>query len=147
MWSANELKFFPLKRCQLLVFRRLGVPHLKGRVADLGAGWGPYHPELPDCQIVSLDQVTTPVVQVVGSTLALPFRDSSFAGVIMTEILEHVPTPEVALEEAFRILKPQGWLYLTTPQMWPLHYEPHDYYRFTLGPVYASARLSGRFAL
>lgn len=131
MWSENELKFFPVKRGQRLAFRRLGAPYLKGRVADLGAGGGPYHRELPECTIVSLDQVRTPVVQVVGSTLALPFRDESFTGVILTETLEHVPTPEVALAEAARILKPQGWLYLTTPQMWPLHYEPHDYFRFT----------------
>lgn len=131
MWSENDLKFFPVKRCQRLVFRRLGVPYLIGRVADLGAGWGPYHRELPHCTIVSLDQVRTPVVQVVGSTLALPFQDESFDGVILTETLEHVPHPETALAEAVRIIKSEAWLYLTTPQMWPLHYEPHDYFRFT----------------
>jgi len=131
LWSENELKFFPVKRCQRLAFRRLGVPHLKGRVADLGAGWGPYHRELTECTVVSLDQAMTPVIQVVGSTLTLPFKDASFSGVMLTETLEHVPTPAIALAEASRILEPQGWLYLTTPQMWPLHYEPHDYYRFT----------------
>jgi len=131
MLSENDLKFFPIKRCQLNAFRRLAAPHLKGRIADLGAGSGPYHRELQSCTIVSLDYAPTPTVQVVGSVLALPFKDGSFDGVIVTEVLEHVPLPQVALAEAWRILRPQGWLYLTTPQMWPLHYEPHDYFRFT----------------
>lgn len=47
--------------------------------------------------------------------LALPFKDGSFGGVIVTEVLEHVPLPQVALAEAWRILRPQGWLYLTAP--------------------------------
>jgi predicted RNA methylase len=46
MEAENDLKFFPIKRRQLNVFRRLAAPHLKGRIADLGAGSGPYHREL-----------------------------------------------------------------------------------------------------
>jgi SAM-dependent methyltransferase len=131
MWSENELKFFPVKRCQRLVLQRYAAPLLRGRVADLGAGWGPYHQDLPQCRIIALDWTPTPAVQVVGSTLALPFQDESFDGVMLTEVLEHVPQPQQALAEARRILRPQGILYLTSPQMWPLHYEPHDYFRFT----------------
>lgn len=131
MLSENEIKFFPVKRRQRLAFRRLAAPHLKGRVADVGAGWAPYHQELSGCAIISLDQVQTPAVQVVGSAQALPFQGASFDGVILTETLEHLPTPAAALAEAVRVLRPQGWLYLTTPQMWPLHYEPFDYFRFT----------------
>jgi SAM-dependent methyltransferase len=131
MWSENELKFFPVKRQQRLAFRRLAVPRLQGRVADLGAGSGPYHREIPSCNIVALDQVVSPVIQVLGSVTALPFKAASFDGVILSETLEHVPRPQLALAEVVRTLQPHGWLYLTTPQMWPLHYEPHDYFRFT----------------
>jgi SAM-dependent methyltransferase len=131
MWSENELKFFPVKRQQRLAFRNLAVPRLHGWVADLGAGSGPYHREIFPCTIVALDRVVSPVIQVIGSVTALPFKAAFFDGVIMTETLEHVHQPQLALAEAVRILRPHGWLYLATPQMWPLHYEPHDYFRFT----------------
>jgi SAM-dependent methyltransferase len=78
-----------------------------------------------------LDQVVSPVIQALGSVTALPFKAASFDGVILSETLEHVPRPQLALAEVVRTLQPHGWLYLTTPQMWPLHYEPHDYFRFT----------------
>lgn len=144
MWSENELKFFPIKRRQLLAFRRLAAPRLYGRVADLGAGSGPYHREMPSCCLVSLDFSPTPAVQVVGTVVALPFPNSCFDGVILTEVLEHVSQPALALAEAVRILRPKGWLYLSAPQMWPLHYEPHDYWRFTR---YGLADLLGRLEL
>ncbi|MBM4275648.1 MAG: class I SAM-dependent methyltransferase [Deltaproteobacteria bacterium] len=130
LWE-NEIKFFPIKRRQLLAFRRLAAPHLKGRVADVGAGWGPYHREIPHCTIISLDFVPTPVIQVVGSALALPFQGKNFDGVILTETLEHVPQPDLALSEAARVLRPGGYLYLTAPQMCQLHYEPYDFFRYT----------------
>ncbi len=141
MWSENELKFFPVKRRLRLAFRRLAAPRLSGRVADLGAGSGPYHGEAPRCRFVGLDWVRTPAVQVVGSTLELPFQGDSFDGAILTETLEHVPDPVRALQEAARILRPGSLLYFTSPQMWPLHYEPHDYFRFTrYGLTHLAAR-------
>jgi SAM-dependent methyltransferase len=141
MLSENELKFFPVKRRLRLAFRRLAAPSLSGRVADLGAGSGPYHKEAPGCAFVGLDWVRTPAVQVVGSTLELPFKGESFDGAILTETLEHVPDPVQALREAARILRPGGRLYFTSPQMWPLHYEPHDYFRFTrYGLTHLAAR-------
>lgn len=131
MRSENDLKFYPLKRLQRLAFRRLAAPRLEGLVLDIGAGHGPYHQEAPQARFLSLDYLPTPAARVIGSALALPFHEGCFAGVVMTETLEHVPHPEAALAEAARVLTPGGWLYLTAPQMWPLHYEPHDYFRFT----------------
>jgi hypothetical protein len=29
------------------------------------------------------------------------------------------------------VLRPGGWLVLSAPFYWPLHEEPHDYFRFT----------------
>jgi len=145
MWpSENELKFFPVKRRQRRAFRTLAAPRLRGRVADLGAGSGPYHRDLPRCAIIGLDWVASPAVQVVGSALELPLQSASFDGVILTETLEHVPDPFRALEEAARILRPGGIIYLTSPQMWPLHYEPHDYQRFTR---YGLSHLAARAGL
>ena len=45
----------------------------------------------------------------------LPFEDNYFDSVLMTEVLEHVASPESVFQEISRVLKPGGTLYLTTP--------------------------------
>lgn len=57
--------------------------------------------------------------------------DAAFDAVFMLEVLEHVRTPHTALQEILRVLKPGGRLFLSTPFIFPIHDEPHDYFRFT----------------
>jgi len=48
----------------------------------------------------------------------LPFPDSFFDAVVMTEIMEHFVTdPRRVLKEVLRVLKPEGRLILTTPNV------------------------------
>lgn len=61
----------------------------------------------------------------------LPFDDEFADTVVAFQVLEHLREPRRFLAEAFRILRPGGSLYLTTPFMWRVHEEPHDYYRYT----------------
>ncbi len=44
----------------------------------------------------------------------LPFDDNSFDVFISCETLEHIPDPDLALAEVYRVLKPGGRFYLTT---------------------------------
>jgi len=44
-----------------------------------------------------------------------PFKTGTFDGVIMLEIIEHVVTAEHLLQEVHRVLKPGGFLILSTP--------------------------------
>jgi len=50
----------------------------------------------------------------VADAQALPFQDNSFDLVFSCECLEHVPVPQLALNEMQRVLKPSGSLILTT---------------------------------
>lgn len=47
----------------------------------------------------------------------LPFADESFATVIAAEIVEHVFDTEAVLAELARVVAPNGWLALTTPNL------------------------------
>ncbi len=82
-------------------------------------------------QVVNIDIQDGDTVDVVGDTHDLPFVDNSFDSVIMQAVLEHLHTPEVAISEAFRVLKPGGFIYLEVPFLQGFHADPHDYFRFT----------------
>ncbi len=70
-------------------------------------------------------------VDVWGDAAALPFPDMTFDTVVAFQVLEHLPEPKLALEEMFRVLRPEGTLLLTTPFMWGIHEAPYDFYRYT----------------
>lgn len=63
--------------------------------------------------------------------IKMPFNDESFDVVIATEVLEHVPHPDIYLSEVKRVLRPGGCFYFTIPFLMSLHEVPHDYYRYT----------------
>ena len=47
----------------------------------------------------------------------LPFRPATFALVIAAEIVEHVFDTQAAVDELARVVRPGGWLALTTPNL------------------------------
>ena len=67
-----------------------------------------------------------------SNSMVLPFRERTFDTIVSTQVLEHVRQPEIVIPEMARILKPDGVLIISAPMTWPLHEEPHDYYRYTL---------------
>lgn len=50
-----------------------------------------------------------------GSVTRMPFDDKSFDIVLSTEVIEHVEDPVDAIQELFRVVKPNGYIVLTTP--------------------------------
>ena len=54
-----------------------------------------------------------PVVE--GDLERMPFDDGTFATVLCTEVLEHVPYPDAALKEIRRVLRPGGLLIGSVP--------------------------------
>lgn len=57
-------------------------------------------------------------------TAELPFKDESFDVVISNHVVEHIPQQQVHVEEALRVLKSGGVLYLATPNKYWLT-DPH----------------------
>jgi ubiquinone/menaquinone biosynthesis C-methylase UbiE len=60
-----------------------------------------------------------------GDIEAMPFDDLQFGAVLCTEVLEHVPEPEKALQEIRRVLRPGGVLIGSVParsMIWRLRF-------------------------
>ena len=100
-----------------------------GLTLDIGAQNGPYASAFP--RRIALDIRRGIGVHMLGDAQALGLADSVFDVVLCTEVLEHLPEPQRAVDEMFRVLKPGGTLVLTTRFLFPLHDAPHDYFRFT----------------
>lgn len=72
-----------------------------------------------------------PGVDFVADVSNLPMADNTYDIVLSTQVLEHVMDPQKVIEEMTRVLKPGGWLFLTTPQSSPLHNLPWNFFNFT----------------
>ena len=112
------------------------VPSLFGRVLDLSGKKvgkrGQFdisrYPHLM-VTYVNLEPATRP--NVCCDAAALPLAGNSFNAVICSELLEHVPDPKEVLNEAHRVLRPNGKLLLCVPFLFPIHADPYDYGRYT----------------
>lgn len=51
----------------------------------------------------------------VGDVMKLRYKDNSFDCVVFLEVIEHVENPMKALSEIWRVLRPGGYLVLSTP--------------------------------
>ncbi len=102
-------------------------------VLDVGAGNvetnHSYTKFFPNRYTVDIDPEREP--DLVGDIHNLSLDNNSYDVVLCTEVLEHCHTPQKAIDELMRVLKPGGILILTTRFVYPLHDIPHDYYRFT----------------
>jgi SAM-dependent methyltransferase len=99
------------------------------KTLDLGSSNSPYDKYFPNriaCDIEARDGV-----DVVADAHNLPFANNEFSTILCTEVLEHLHSPHIAIDEMFRILKPGGVLILSTRFVFPIHDAPGDYYRYT----------------
>jgi ubiquinone/menaquinone biosynthesis C-methylase UbiE len=53
-----------------------------------------------------------------GDIYHLPFKNNCFDGAYCCEVIEHLDNPRACLIEIHRVLKPQGLLYLSTPNVY-----------------------------
>lgn len=64
-------------------------------------------------------------IDIVSDILKIPVKTSSFDNVLCTEVLEHIPYPDLAIKEISRILKKGGKLILTAPFASQTHFSPY----------------------
>jgi SAM-dependent methyltransferase len=128
----------PFYFSRLGLLRELAVlaPSLGGEVLDIGCGRKPYADLVPATRYVGVD-VDSPATRALGRADVLydgrnlPFPDASFDGVLCSQVLEHVFTPDEFLREIRRVLRPGGRLVLTVPFAWDEHEQPWDFARYS----------------
>ncbi len=116
------------------------------RILDAGCGAGPALRYLKKRGFVPFgsDLIEYPLLQArqllpdarlarCDSDRNLPYRQDSFDVILMSEVIEHVASPEFTLQEALRVLRPGGAVALTTPNLW----DARRVYYPALGKVWA----------
>ncbi len=117
----NDSKFVKLRLHQLIADLDPGAVCL-----NVGAGKTNI-----DLRFINMEIEKGEGIDLVGSVEAIPCDGNFFDLVITQEVLEHVKSPHLAIQEIFRVLKPNGMAYIQLPFIIGYHPCPNDYWRFT----------------
>lgn len=98
------------------------------KILDAGAGSVKYKKFFQDCIYKTQDFKQYGEIDYLSDIVNIPVEENSFDAVICTEVLEHIPRPDLAIKEFSRILKRGGNLYLTAPLMSGIHQAPYYFY-------------------
>jgi len=129
-WLVNHKIIAALERAR---------PHAHGLLVDVGCGSKAFAPVLAPhvARYLGVDWARPPGFtrergpDVLARVEALPLRDGSVDTVFGMSLLTFLPEPQRMLEEARRVVRPEGTLILEFTQMAPRHQEPEDFFCFT----------------
>ena len=105
------------------------------RIFEIGCGIGGSAPLISECrEFIGTDLSEIGILKanqtfgdkpnfkfVPMDAMDLKFNDEQFDIVLAREVIEHLPEPERAIREAFRVLKPNGLFLVTSPNRDSLH--------------------------
>jgi SAM-dependent methyltransferase len=108
------------------------LPPGHGAVLELGAGGGFMSDFIPD--LITSELFYCPNIRAVLDGLRLPFVAESLRGIVMTNVLHHLPQPRLFFGEATRCVRTGGAVVMIEPWVTPwsrfvytrLHHEPFD---------------------
>jgi len=103
-------------------------------LVDYGSGNSPYRQIFGDhiTQYLRCDLPGNADADIdLGPEGQIPLPNGSVDVVLSSQVLEHVSEPSRYLQEARRVLKPEGMLILSTHGMWVYHPDPCDFWRWT----------------
>lgn len=101
-------------------------------IIDIGCGDKPFESYFSSHKYIGLD-FSPSDSSVVKHDLSnkFPFDDNFFDIVILSEVLEHVPSPYFVLDEINRITKSNSLIFISTPFALQIHGSPFDFFRYT----------------
>lgn len=108
--------------------------YLKGDLLDLGCGLVPYYEVYKNniSNLVCVDWATNNHTDFIADlNEALPIESESFDTILLSDVLNHIFNTHMLFSEMHRVLKKDGVCVITTPFLYSINGEPHDYFRFT----------------
>jgi len=96
-------------------------------VLDAGGG----DRQVGDDRLFNLEYLPYTAPDIYADGLNLPMQDDSFDLILSQAVLEHVPDPQRAVDELYRVLKPNGTMYVEIAFTQPLHAVPSHYFNVT----------------
>lgn len=127
---------FYAERFEIMKFIKFASSQIKPSDVVLDAGAGnkqPYKQQFSHTRYESTDMEQSPndAHTFLCSLDNMPRPDSTYDAIVCTQVLEHVEFPQKVVHEFYRILKPEGRLFLTAPQGARVHGEPYHFFNFT----------------
>jgi len=84
-------------------------------------------------RIICTDIQPGPGVDIVADAQDMPQIPSESGDCIfLVSVLQHIPSPQRAIDEAFRVLRPGGIIYVNVPFIFVYHQDPEDFNRFSV---------------
>ncbi|MCD4706706.1 MAG: methyltransferase domain-containing protein [Candidatus Sabulitectum sp.] len=94
-------------------------------------GFADLRPLFGNREYAGCDMQEGPGVDKVLNLHSIDLPSESVGEVLCFDTLEHVEYPRKALDEIYRILKPDGIAVISSVMNFPIHDYPYDYWRFT----------------
>lgn len=124
--------------------------HCRGRLLDLGCGKVPLYGVYRNyvSETVCVDWANSlhgnnHIDLECNLTEALPFADAAFDTILLSDVLQNIPTPERLWNEMARVLRPGGKLLLSVGFFNWLAEQPNDYFRYTKYALLRFAETTG----
>jgi SAM-dependent methyltransferase len=99
-------------------YRRIAAACVPGVTLEVGGGSGNF--KMFTAQVISIDILPAPWLDVIADAQRLPFADASFDNIVMFDVLHHLENPCLFFGEAVRILRPGGRVIAVEPAITPL---------------------------
>jgi SAM-dependent methyltransferase len=113
------------------------LPQMTGVVYDFGCGIRPYERDILKYaeKYIGIDWPHTlhgvHADIVADLNHSLPITSETANSIVSFQVLEHLSEPQTMLNEAFRILKSKGNIFISVPFQWHVHEAPYDFFRYT----------------
>jgi SAM-dependent methyltransferase len=109
---------------------------MQGRVLDVGgkkvSKRGTFDPATTPAtswEYLNIDESSQPDIVAPAEDMGVP--DGSYDAVMLAEVLQHLENAPTALREIERVLKPGGVVVATMPFLFPVHWDPEDWGRWS----------------
>jgi SAM-dependent methyltransferase len=124
--KVNDPNYLVLKKRTAIFSSWINeLSNKKLRILDVGGRLQPYRSLFRNKigRYVGIDPVFEGLVDVIGYGENLPFADKSFDVAICTQTLNYTRDPFAVIEEIRRVLDETGYLFLSTPAIFPRYHD------------------------